>query len=41
MKKIPHVFLENHPEFTLLLERQIFPDAGEGDGFYMAKFIRK
>lgn len=34
-------FLENHPEFTLLLERQIFPDAGEGDGFYMAKFIRK
>lgn len=34
-------FLANHPEFTLLLERQIFPDAGEGDGFYMAKFIRK
>lgn len=34
-------FLENHPEFEQEMERQIFPDEGEGDGFYIAKFIRK
>lgn len=34
-------FLENHPEFTLISERQIFPDEGEGDGFYIARLIRR
>lgn len=34
-------FLEQYPEFSLVLERQIFPDEGEGDGFYMAKFVRR
>lgn len=33
-------FLENHPEFSLVKERQIFPDEGYGDGFYLAKMIR-
>lgn len=34
-------FLEGHPQFALILERQLFPDEGDGDGFYMAKFIRR
>ncbi len=34
-------FLEQNPVFTLTMERQIFPDEGEGDGFYIAKFVRK
>jgi len=33
-------FLENHPEFSLMQQRQIFPDEGSGDGFYLAKMIR-
>lgn len=33
-------FLENYPEFSLVFERQIFPDEGNGDGFYIAKFMR-
>lgn len=33
-------FLESHPEFSLAIERQIFPDEGYGDGFYLAKMIR-
>lgn len=33
-------FLEQHPEFSLVFERQIFPDEGNGDGFYIAKFKR-
>ncbi|MCM1257238.1 MAG: 16S rRNA (cytosine(967)-C(5))-methyltransferase RsmB [Roseburia sp.] len=33
-------FLKNHPEFSLIKERQIFPDEGYGDGFYLAKMIR-
>lgn len=31
-------FLENHPEFSMELQRQIFPEAGKMDGFYIAKF---
>ena len=34
-------FLKNHSDFEQRMERQIFPDEGEGDGFYIAKFIRK
>lgn len=34
-------FLQQNPQFELVMERQIFPDEGEGDGFYMAKMIRK
>lgn len=34
-------FLRQNPQFELVMERQIFPDEGEGDGFYMAKMIRK
>lgn len=34
-------FLIQHPEFSLLMEKQIFPDDGDGDGFYMAKLVRK
>ncbi len=33
-------FLEGHPEFSLVTERQIFPDEGELDGFYIAKLLR-
>lgn len=33
-------FLEQHPEFELVMERQIFPDEDGMDGFYMAKFVR-
>lgn len=34
-------FLENHREFSLAEERQIFPGEGLGDGFYLAKMIRR
>lgn len=34
-------FLIAHPEFELVKERQIFPDEGNGDGFYIAKFLRQ
>lgn len=34
-------FLENHWEFSLAEERQIFPGEGLGDGFYLAKMIRR
>lgn len=33
--------LENNPQFSLVTERQFFPDEGEHDGFYIAKFVRK
>ncbi|MBO5303077.1 MAG: 16S rRNA (cytosine(967)-C(5))-methyltransferase RsmB [Lachnospiraceae bacterium] len=33
-------FLAQYPEFTLIFEHQIFPDEGNGDGFYIAKFKR-
>lgn len=33
-------FLEKKPEFSLDMERQFFPDEGEYDGFYIAKFIK-
>ena len=29
-------FLENHPEFTLLKEKQMIPGVDGGDGFYIA-----
>lgn len=32
-------FLEHYPQFSLAMERQIFPDEGEFDGFYMAEFL--
>lgn len=34
-------FLENHREFSLAMERQIFPGENCGDGFYLAKMIRR
>lgn len=34
-------FVENHPEFTLQEMKQIFPEKNLGDGFFIAKFIRK
>lgn len=34
-------FLKERQEFSLVTERQIFPDEGNGDGFYIAKFVRK
>ncbi len=34
-------FLENHWEFSLAKERQIFPGESCGDGFYLAKMIRR
>ncbi|MDE6903360.1 MAG: 16S rRNA (cytosine(967)-C(5))-methyltransferase RsmB [Lachnospiraceae bacterium] len=34
-------FLENHREFSLMEQRQIFPGEGLGDGFYLAKMIRR
>ena len=33
-------FLKEYPEFTLVYEKQLFPDEGNGDGFYIAKFKR-
>ena len=33
-------FVENHPQFELLWEKQIFPER-ETDGFYIAKFTRR
>jgi len=32
-------FLEGHERFSLVGERQFFPDEGEMDGFYIAKFV--
>ncbi len=34
-------FLQNHQEFSLAKERQIFPGESCGDGFYLAKMIRR
>lgn len=34
-------FLEQHSEFALLKEQQMFPGAGGGDGFYIAMFEKK
>lgn len=34
-------FLENHPEFELIKEKQRIPGKDAGDGFYMALFVRK
>lgn len=34
-------FLQNHREFSLAKERQIFPGESCGDGFYLAKMIRR
>lgn len=34
-------FAKNHPEFSLLCSRQIFPGEQLGDGFFMAKFCRR
>ncbi|MDD6307685.1 MAG: 16S rRNA (cytosine(967)-C(5))-methyltransferase RsmB [Clostridiales bacterium] len=34
-------FVENHPEFTMQEMKQIFPEKNLGDGFFIAKFIRK
>ena len=34
-------FLQNHQEFSLAKERQIFPGERCGDGFYLAKMIRR
>ncbi len=34
-------FLENHEDFTLVEERQLFPEAKTNDGFFYAKMIRK
>lgn len=36
-------FLTSHPEFSLTVERQIFPGQlglGQGDGFYLARMVR-
>ena len=33
-------FLEQHPEFELVMEQQLFPGR-ETDGFYIAKFNRR
>lgn len=33
-------FLENHPEFELLSQQQIFPQEDFGDGFFIAKLKR-
>ena len=32
-------FLEQNPQFSLDFERQFFPDEGELDGFYIARFV--
>ena len=34
------VFLKGHPGFTLTKEKQIFPKAGQWDGFYVALMDR-
>lgn len=34
-------FVENHPEFTLLEERQLLPNKDNTDGFFYASFERK
>ncbi len=34
-------FLRSFGDFELLLERQILPEAGGGDGFYIAEFVKK
>jgi 16S rRNA (cytosine967-C5)-methyltransferase len=33
--------LKNHPDFSLLSEKQIFPGENGSDGFFLAKIIRK
>lgn len=33
--------VEKHPELTLVEEKQIFPGETIGDGFYIAKFLRR
>ena len=34
-------FLETHPEFSCEMQRQIFPGEDGGDGFFIAKLIRR
>lgn len=34
-------FLSRYPQFEKVYEKQIFPDEGSGDGFYIAKLIKK
>ena len=34
-------FLNENPQFSLEVKRQFFPDEGEYDGFYIAKFRRE
>lgn len=34
-------FLEEHPEFELEREKQILPQKGENDGFFLARMVRK
>lgn len=34
-------FVEKHPEFTLMEMKQMFPEETLGDGFFIAKMIRK
>ena len=33
-------FVKTFPEFTLVSQEQIFPRAGQGDGFFLGKFVR-
>ncbi len=33
-------FAKNFPEFGLVSQEQIFPRAGQGDGFFLCKFVR-
>ena len=33
-------FLQEHPEFSLESERQIFPGEAGNDGFFLAKLVR-
>lgn len=34
-------FVSGHPDFILVSSRQILPEEGEGDGFYIAQFARQ
>ena len=34
-------FLKEYPEFELVKSKQFFPKKEYGDGFFLAKFIRK
>lgn len=40
-EEVTQWFLTSYPQFTLEQQRQVFPDEGNGDGFYIAKFLRK